>query len=139
MIQIHQVPKEIWPQLAQKAHKSIFGEALPSSQTKIDFTLLAVDPETQTPQGYVTCKELDDKTLNWSFGGAFPPARGHRAWTCFHELIRKTKELGYKRVFFIVENKNSPMLKFAATAGAVIIGARILDSKCWLEHLMELS
>lgn len=139
MIQVHQIPGSLWPKYAADAHKAIFQEELPSSQKKIDFALLVVDSDTQLPQGYVTCKELEDKTILWSFGGAFPPAKGsYRTWVCFQEMMKKCRQLGYTRAFFLVENTNRPMLKFAAMVEALIIGSRIISRQCWLEHLLEL-
>lgn len=139
MIEVHQIPGSLWPKFAADAHKAIFAEELPSSQKKIDFALLVVDSATQLPQGYVTCKELEDRTVLWSFGGAFPPAKGSaKAWAGFQAIMQKCRALGYHRSFFLVENTNRSMLRFAAAVGATIIGARVISRQCWLEHLLEI-
>lgn len=138
MILVHVLGKEDWAQLAQDAHKAIFGENKPASQERIDFALLCVDQVTDDVLTYVTCKELSADVLYWSYGGAFPPASGSvTAWLCYKAATAKSFEKGYKTIFTLIENTNKPMLKFAAKMGYKIVGLRHVDGATMLEHVLE--
>lgn len=125
--------------MAGSAHLAIFGENAPATQERVDFALLCVDPETDDPLTYVTCKTLSTNTVYWSYGGSFPPAKGSlRSWQCYQAMHARTQFLGYKTVFTLIENSNRPMLKFAAKAGYKIVGLRHVDGCTMLEHVLEL-
>lgn len=135
---IHLIAKEIWPQLAENAHRAIFNEPLPASQERIDFALFGVDEQSQ-PIGYITCKEIEPTVLQWSFGGVMPNRpKSYRNWLYFQSVLQKCAQLGYEQAFFRVRNTNTGMLKFALKAGAVIVGSRTIAGNLWLEHLLEL-
>ena len=135
MIEVKKLSKEVWKELAENAHLVVFNEVRLNEQNRIDFALLAVD---ETPLQYVTCRELDDETLYWQYGGSFPSCRGTpKSFLAYNAIIQACKDLGYKRISFLVENNNFPMLKFAIAAKCNIVGMRTFNGSVWLEHLKE--
>lgn len=138
MVQVHTVKKEDWAELAEPAHRAIFGEGKPSTQDRIDFALLGVDSVTDDVLAYVTCKEISPTTLYWSYGGAFPlAAKRLLAWRCLEAFLARVWELKYHQVFYLVENTNAPMLKMAAHADFRIVGLRHVEGATLLEHRLE--
>lgn len=138
MIQVHVLGKEDWDILAKDAHMAIFGENKPASQERVDFALLSIEQVTDDVLAYVTCKELSKDTLYWSYGGAFPSSsKSVMAWACYKAMTEKSFSKGYTTIFTLIENKNAPMLKFAAKMGYQIIGIRHVDGCTMLEHVLE--
>lgn len=135
MIEVKKLDRETWKELGENAHLIVFNEIRESSKNRIDFALLAVD---ETPLQYVTCRELDDESLYWQYGGSFPSCRGTpKSFAAYKAIIDACKALGYKRISFLVENNNFSMLKFAIAQGCKIIGIRTFDGLVLLEHIME--
>jgi hypothetical protein len=135
MIEVKKIPVEMWREIAEEAHLVVFNETRLNEQNRIDFALMAVD---EKPLQYVTCRELDNETLYWQYGGAFPSCKGTpKSFAAYKAIIEACKNLGYKRISFLVENNNFPMLKFALAVECNIVGMRTFQGSVWLEHLKE--
>lgn len=103
---------------------------------RIDFALLAVT-DSGSPAGYVTCRETDNETVYWQFGGAFPSIKGTvLSMRAYEDFINWTRER-YSRVYTLIENTNSAMLRMAQKVGFSIIGIKNFKGQILLEHLME--
>lgn len=137
-MRVHKVSPEDWKPLSELAHSAVFKEHKPSDWDRIDF-VLTVEEDDGKPRGYVTCRELDAKTLYWQFGGAFPDTQNSiAAFRGYQNFARWSKDR-YDRVCTYIENTNSPMLKMAAKIGFVIVGVRNFKGSVLLEHLLEFS
>lgn len=127
--------KDEWKPLSENAHLICFGKHKPVDLERIDFVLMVRHGKQAV--GYVTCRELDGDTLYWQFGGAFPGSKGTvlspKGIDAFLEWCRRY----YKRVSFLVENTNQPMLKMAMRSGFKIMGVRVFGQSVLLEHLLE--
>lgn len=134
---VKKLSREEWITLSEDAHKACFQEIMPVNSEKIDFALLCVD-ENNRPCGYVTCRELDHESVYWRYGGSFPETRGTvRSWTCYELMTNFIKEMGFKRISTLIENKNTVMLKFAMKIGYLICGLRNYQGLTLLEHVLE--
>ena len=128
---------EQWNTLSEKAHLVTFGEIRPASKERIDFALIAVDPD-ETLLGYVTMHELDSETIYWQFGGAFPSMKGTiHTFACYKSAL-KWCQGKYKRVSTLIKNDNVTMLKFALKAGFRVTGLKYFNGNVLLEHTINL-
>jgi hypothetical protein len=135
-VKIETLSPHQWSAIAQEAHALSFGELRPAAMNRIDFTLLATDGD--VPLGYVQGRWADHESVYWQYGGIFPPfAKSVCAWTGFQGFLKKTQAEGCKRVNFLVENTNLPMLKLAMKAGFLIQGVRVFHGRILLDHLLE--
>lgn len=133
-----------WAPLSENAHLVVFGRHKPASLDRIDFALLARKESKTIDYGmrqnllaYVTCRELDADTLYWQFGGSFPGTLGTvSSKTCMEAFLAWSRE-HYKRVSFLVENTNAPMLKMGLFFGFKIVGIRTFEGSVLVEHLKE--
>lgn len=122
---------------SEKAHLIAFGKDKPAHWDRIDYALLMVDRRTNTPGGYITCREFDHETVYWQFGGAMPGTKSTpRSLACFDAALDWAR-LAYKRITFVVENTNFPMLKLAMKRGFQIVGVRNFHGAVLLEHMKE--
>lgn len=134
---VKQISPKDWAVVSEDAHKIVFGTHKPASRDRIDFALMTVD-EQNVPLGYVTCREWDNETLYWQFGGMFPDTRGTpRSFRVYKEMLQWATDR-YFRITMLVENTNVPMLKFALKVGFKIIGVRNYSGTVLLEHSLEL-
>lgn len=126
---------EEWAQYSALAHELVFNEIKDPETERVAFALLALHED--RPAAYVTCQELDSKTLYWQYGGMFPSVKGSiHAFKAYRTLVDYC--LGnYNRVCFRVENKNLAMLKFALKLGFEIVGLRVYKGQIFLEHVLE--
>lgn len=135
MVTVECFTPQDWKKFGENAHKIAFSEILPPGQNRIDFALMPV--KNGVPMGYVTCRELDSDTLYWQFGGAFPGTKSTSlSWQAYQALLGWCKER-YKRVSYLVENTNLPMLKMAMLSGFRIHGVRFYKGSILVEHLVE--
>lgn len=136
-ITIQKMDPRVWWNFSEHAHRACFSEVKPNHWDRIDYALLALDDETDTPIGYMTCREMDAKSVYWQYGGAFKPIErtiySYRTYEAFLDWHRAR----YERVCTYIENDNKPMLKMAAHAGFRITGVRNYKGQVLLEHLME--
>lgn len=125
-----------WAKVSEDTHLAVFGTKKPASFDRISYAL-GVCKDDGTPVLYVTVRENDHESVYWQFGGALGPAKGsivaYRA-TC--EAIRYQLERA-KRISFLVENDNLPMLHLAMKTGFRIVGVRYFKNRVLLEHLLE--
>ncbi len=134
VVKIH---KEDWKELAEKAHLVVFGEVKKPEMDRIDFALI-VESEHGIALQYGTCRETDAYSLYYQYGGSFPGTKGTiKSHRCFEALLTWARENGYKRVSFLVENTNAPMLKLALACDFLITGIRHFKGLILLEHLKE--
>lgn len=125
-----------WEKMAEDAHVICFNEKRPSYVNRIDYALLVVDQKTDKPVSYITVKEFDNETAYWQHGGGFPGTIGIPVYQAYRACIAYSKER-YKRIFTLIENKNTPMLKMAMKVGFRIIGVKNIANEIMLEHLIE--
>lgn len=131
------MPKKEWAAFSEEAHLISFGEHKPKEWDRIDYALVA-DRE-DTPLLWVTCRETDESTLYWGYGGAFPSARETSlSFLGYQALVNHSKEK-YSRIWTIIKNDNFVMLKFAMKVGFKVIGVRCMDGEIMLEMLWEKS
>ncbi len=135
---IHKVDSNTWKEVSAQTHRVCFGEEPPTTDERVDFALVAQDPSKDQYVTYVTCRELDRKTLYWQYGAAFPEYRDTLLpWRGYQYMTKKTWDLGYDAIFTLIENTNRGMLKFALKMGYKIIGVRHMNGCTMLEHLLE--
>jgi hypothetical protein len=125
-----------WESFSEHAHRACFSEIKPREWDRIDYALLATNEE-DDPCGYMTCRELDSKTVYWQFGGAFKPIKGTiNSMRVYESFINWHKER-YDRVCTYIENDNRAMLKMASFQGFKITGVRNYAGQVLLEHILE--
>lgn len=122
---------------SENAHIIAFGKRKPAEWDRIDYAMLFISEVSKKPVGYVTCREFDHETVYWQFGGAMPETKGtHVSVQAFQAGLEWTK-LHYKRVTFVVENKNAAMLKLAQHEGFLIVGIRNFHGTVLVEFMKE--
>lgn len=136
-MKIVKVPKEDWRVISKDAHLGVFGMKFEPVDERIDFALIA-ENELGVPMAYVTCREMDSKSLYWQYGGAFPGTKdtilSFRAYKEFCDWCMDR----YDRIFTHIENTNTVMLKMAMKTGFLIFGIRTFKEWTLLEHRLEL-
>jgi hypothetical protein len=136
-IEIEKLSSSDWKALAADAHKVVFEEIRPAYMDRIDYALLAVNRNSNVPLCYVTVRELDNESVYWQFGGAFPSAKDSIvAFRAYQAGLRWTKDR-YERVTTLVENQNVRYLKMAMAMGFRIIGVRTFKGQVLCELLLE--
>lgn len=120
---------------SELAHRAVFNEHKPKERDRIDFALLAYTAD--VPIGYMTCREFDNETIYWQFGGSFPPIRSTLTATRVYESFVRWHQEHYKRCVTYIENDNRAMLGMAARVGFKITGIRNYQGAVLLEHLLE--
>lgn len=135
---IFQISADEWNKnWAEAAHKTCFSEIVPGGFYKIDYALLVGDPESPLPRGYCTVRELDDESVYWQYGGAFPGTINsiHSA-RCYEALVEWTKQR-YERITTYVQNTNVAYLKLCMHFGFRIIGVKNFKGRIFVELLNE--
>lgn len=121
-----------WSVFAEAAHLAVFGEHRPSSMNRIDFAL--VSEKDGVPMSYTTIREVDSESVYMNYGGSFPSAKGTiysmKSYIAFIDFLKSK----YQNITTLIENTNTPMLKFAMKAGLVVIGVRTFKKSILLEH-----
>lgn len=133
---IRKLDKKEWEDFSESAHKICFNEIKPKEWDRIDYALLVIN-EKEEPCGYMTCKEIDSKSIFWQYGGGFKPVlETIYSMKAYQALMYWHKER-YDRIGTYIENTNSKMLKMAAKIGFKITGIRNYNNQILLEHLLE--
>lgn len=129
------MPADQWKQYSEQAHLICFSEHRPADMNRIDFALVAdVDG---VPQTYMTCREVDSETVYMQYGGAFPSAKGSiKSYRGYEAMLARLAD-AYKYGTTLIENTNTPMLRFAMQAGLRVIGVRNFKQSILLEHFIE--
>lgn len=137
MIEVKKLSPSEWKDLAHKAHLIVFGEDRPAEMDRISYALLAV--KNGNVLAYVTARETDNESVYWPYGGSFPGTRfGPVSYRCLLEFIKYFKDSDFKRINFLVESTNKPMLKFAVNADFEPIGMRVFKGKPLFEFMKDL-
>jgi hypothetical protein len=131
------MPADEWKQYSEKAHLICFAENRSADMNRIDFALVA--ELNGVPQTYMTCREVDAETVYMQYGGAFPSAKGTVNSFRGYQAMLKQLSTVYKYGTTLIENTNTPMLRFAMQAGLRIIGVRNFKNTILLEHFSEWS
>jgi len=137
-VRVVKVPKDEWAKISEGAHLIVFNETKKAESDRIDFALV-VESEHGIMMQYGTCREVDAESLYIQYGGSFPGTKGSvNSHRCFEAILTWAREQGYRRVSFLVENTNEPMLKLALRTGFLIVGIRNFRKKSiLLEHVKE--
>lgn len=136
-IKIVKLSAEEWKLLSMDSHAVVFEEKRPPYMDRIDFAIMTVDDETETPLCYVTVRELDAETVYFQYGGAYPSAKGtSKSYESYKQLIDWTRKR-YKRATNLVVNENIKMLQFCFAQGFRIIGVRTFKGQVLCELLLE--
>lgn len=134
-IQVEQLFPDEWRSISESAHLAMFDEKRSSSMDRIDYALVLKDEKGLC--GYCTCRELDDESVYWQYGGAFPGTHGTSKAVEVYMILVEWAHEKYKRITTLVENENVRYLKLAMHAGFRIIGCRNFGGKILVELLNE--
>lgn len=134
-IQVDQLFPDEWRVLSESAHQAMFDEKRPSTMDRIDYALVLKDEAGLV--GYCTCRELDDESVYWQYGGAFPGTHSSPKAVEAYTVLVSWAHAKYKRITTLVENDNVRYLKLAMHAGFRIIGCRMFGGKILVELLNE--
>lgn len=123
-----------WREYADSAHKLVFKKNRDPLLDRISFALLAHNDESAV--AYVTCRELDAKSLYWQFGGVLDEFRGFNAVKCFRAFFDYCSSR-YERITALVKNDNVNCLHLMMKYGFRAIGMRNFHSEIFLEMYWE--
>lgn len=87
--------------------------------------------------GYVTVRELDEKTAYIGYGGVFPAFQRSYGAVGVYRLGMSYVGERYERASTLIQNTNIPMLKLAMKFGWLIKGMRVFENDIFLEHQIE--
>lgn len=133
------IPAQDWLPMAKSAHLACFGDEVDADFHFIDYALLAVDEDTDTPLAYLTARRLNHELVNWSFGGAFAPIYGGlHVVNCYRAFIGFQKEsVPCKRIITLIKNDNIRSLKLAMAHGFRIIGTKSYKDETMVELILD--
>lgn len=131
------IPASEWAKYSADAHRIVFDEVRLPKLDRIDFALVIEDEG--IPQTYMTIRETDSETAYMQYGGAFPSAKGTPKSLAGYLMSLDYLSKHYKYANTLIENTNTPMLKFALKGGLKIIGLRNFKGHVLLEHIVEWS
>lgn len=134
---VKQVDSGYWKaNMSKDSHVVAFGEYRPPDIDRSDFVIIAID-QLDKYSGYITCKEMDSKSLYWQFGGPMPNYRGTiHVINILHSAMHWCRER-YSRINTKVESTNLAMIKMHMKVGFLITGSTIFDGKVFLEMAQE--
>ena len=133
----HKFTAEKWKEFASTAHEAVFKEGLAKNCAEIDYALVIVDEENNTPCGYVTVKDMKNGICYWQHGGVFEGVKGTpKSFKVYQFAVNWAKDK-YEKVFTMIENKNIAMLKFALSVGFIIIGMKLVSDKLILALCLD--
>jgi len=130
---VKRISSEQWTShLSEDAFVIVFGDIRPRDLERVDFALLLSDEENEL-SAFITCKEMDSKTLYWQHGGVMPNYwKSVHVYRGYKKFIEWTSER-YLRVSTKIENTNLPMLKMALKVGFLVVGISVINGKLYLE------
>lgn len=132
------VNKEDWKQsFSRYAHEAAFGKIRDPEHERIDYALLAINGA--VPVGYATVRELDRDTAYWPYGGVFPQWHGTPVSNKVFETCLCKQGTLTKRLRFLVERKNFPMLRIALKKEFLVTGLRVSGEDVFVELEKEFS
>ncbi len=122
--------------MAPDAHVISFACRRPGDMDRISFALIG--GEEKTPHYFVTVRELDSESVYIQHGGLFPLIKGQgKGSACFSEIVAWLWGRGYKRINFLTENTNTPMIKLGLNNSFKVVGMRVFEKELLLEMLLE--
>lgn len=133
------VKKDDWVDSWQmhRCYAQVFHGERSAKTERPDFAFLCTEDEKL--KAFVTCIEMDSETLYWQFGGAFDQIKAStKVKRALLACLVESSVLGFKRVRFMVENKNFAMLKIAMHCGFLIVGTYFAKDKIFVELSNEL-
>jgi len=128
------VSAEGWKNLSKGAHLATFGE-IRENLDRVDFALLT--SYKGELGGYFTIKEMDANTAYIQHGGVFDNFRNSYNVLKGFKATLDTLKVDYLRIWHRVENTNIPMIKLSLSQGFIINGCSLVNSKLYLEMLLE--
>lgn len=130
-MKVRTIPIDEWKILSEDAHMTCFGEKREWDLERIDYAIGGF--VNQALSGYITCMEMDAKTVYIQYGGALPNyektpyvARGYRM------MLNYLCET-YDRAWTRIDADNTSMLKMALSFGWKIVGTYNFKGKCLVE------
>lgn len=127
---LEKASKEEWSKLSHDVHMTSFGESRPADQDRIDYALVIRNDDAMC--GYATIIEIDKSSAYMQHGGAFPAVKDSPfSIRCYFMMMNWLKE-HYDIISTRILNKNTPMVKFALTAGLEINGIDVVDGNVFL-------
>lgn len=128
--QVKKLSPEEWYRYAEEAHRLVFKTNRDPWIDRISYALIVYDDVGAI--GYITCRELDCKTLYWQYGGALEERRGLPAFRAFEALLEEARGK-YQRVTTRVENNNVGYLHLLMKNGFRIVGLQCFNGGVYLE------
>lgn len=137
MLRILEIPASSWiANFSEYAHRITFKEVKPKKFDRIDYALLVIDTETDSPIAYVTVRETDHETVYWQFGGAFWGQKSIKMARCYDEMLKYQSQKS-RRMWTRIENDNYPMLRLALSRRLKICGAFHIGGTTLVELVKE--
>lgn len=137
MIKVLEIPGPKWiEEYSEFAHKIVFNRLKPKSFDRIDYALLVVHVERDTPLAYVTVRETDHETVYWQFGGGLWGQKSILMARSYDAMLQyQAKKC--QRMWTRIENDNWPMLKLALSRRLKICGVFVAGKTTLIEMLKE--
>lgn len=130
-MRLQKLSLEEWNMLSKDAHRISFNEDRDPGMNTCDYALLVIDNDDQAC-AYMTCLEMDKKSVYMQHGGGLPSGRGTtKIARAYHLMIAYLKE-HYAQITTRVRNRNVPMIKLSLSAGLIIKGLDCLESDTFL-------
>ncbi len=130
-MRLQKLSLEEWNVLSGDAHRISFGEERDVSMNTCDYALLVTDDNDQAC-AYMTCLEMDKKSVYMQHGGGLPAAHGTtKTARAYHLMIAYLKE-HYAQISTRVRNRNVAMIRLSLSAGLLIKGLDCLEETTFL-------
>ncbi len=137
-VEVVKVSPDQWAEhCSHSAHLAVFNEIMPPEYERIDFALIAVATQTNTPVAYMTLRELDKDTVYLKHGGAFDPVRGTTMVLESYQAMLRHLDERYVRQSTLVLNSNIAYLKMALAVGFRVVGIRYFKNTVLLDLSRE--
>lgn len=131
-IEVLKYSADEWYSYSESAHKLVFKEQRDPWMDRISYALLATKGDDVV--GYVTCRELDAKTVYWQFGGCLDKFKGIYAVRGFKAFLDYCSDR-YHHISTLVKNDNVNYLHLLMKMGFRAIGIRMFDNEIFIEML----
>jgi hypothetical protein len=135
VFEVIEIDAKTWSEsYSEFAHAIGFGTVKKPETERIDFAMMGV--KDGLPMGYITCHELDSKTVYWQFGAPFPGTKGTINVYRAYEAGAKLCLAKYDKIVTYIGNHNISMLKMAMQVGFRITGIRVNGLEILVEHTL---
>jgi hypothetical protein len=137
MIEVKKLNPEEWSEFSKLAHAIVFEENRPAEMNRISFCY--VTEEDSLPLCFVTVRELDNESLYFQYGGAFPSSIGTpKTKESLSKTLEQASSEGFKRVSWLVKNTNVAMQKLSFNVGFIPTGIRNFEGEIYVEYHKKL-